>query len=60
MRKIYIIFLLAIHFFSFSSNLYFKNCSEAKEKGYSNIKKGESGYRPELDRDNDGIACETK
>lgn len=38
--------------------LYFANCSEAKAKGYYNIRKGSPGYRPALDRDGDGIACE--
>lgn len=41
-----------------SSSLYFKNCTDARNCGYSNIRKGESGYRPLLDRDKDRIACE--
>ena len=41
-----------------SSGLYFKNCSDARSKGYSRIKRGEPGYRKALDRDGDGIACE--
>ncbi|AMD95979.1 calcium-binding protein [Leptotrichia sp. oral taxon 847] len=40
--------------------MYFKNCKEAKAKGYKNIKRGQPGYRPKLDRDKDGIACESK
>lgn len=43
-----------------SGGTYFKNCTEARNKGHSNIKKGEPGYRPGLDRDKDGIACESK
>jgi len=39
-------------------DLYFENCTDARSKGYYNIHRGESGYRPALDRDNDGIACE--
>lgn len=40
------------------STIYFKNCSDAKSKGYWNIRRGEPGYSQKLDRDNDGIACE--
>lgn len=36
----------------------FVNCTEARGAGYSNIRKGEPGYAPKLDRDGDGIACE--
>lgn len=38
--------------------IYFKNCKEAKAKGYSAILKGKSGYRIELDKNHNGIACE--
>ena len=61
MKKIFMI--LALVFISiniFSEELYFKNCKEAREKGYKNIKKGEPGYAKHLDRDKDGIACESK
>ena len=43
-----------------SSTVYFKSCKEARAAGYSNIKKGEPGYSSKLDRDGDGIACESK
>ena len=42
-----------------SSSLYFKNCTDARNRGYSNIGKGEPGYRSGLDRDKDGVACES-
>lgn len=45
---------------SSESDVYFNNCSEAKASGYSNIRRGEPGYRDKLDRDHDGIACETR
>lgn len=45
---------------TFSETLHFKNCKEARAKGYKNIKKGEPGYAKHLDRDKDGIACESK
>ncbi|OHU68857.1 calcium-binding protein [Mycobacteroides chelonae] len=34
------------------------SCKEAHADGAYNIKKGDPGYRPKLDRDGDGIACE--
>lgn len=41
-----------------SGNIYFGNCTEARNKGYTNIRKGQPGYAGHLDRDKDGIACE--
>ncbi len=38
--------------------VYYKNCGQARAAGAAPIKRGEPGYRSELDRDNDGIACE--
>lgn len=37
---------------------YYANCSEAKAKHDTNIPKSSKYYRPELDRDHDGYACE--
>lgn len=34
------------------------SCKEAHADGAYNIKRGDPGYRPGLDRDHDGIACE--
>ena len=39
---------------------YYASCKEAKAAGVAPLYKGDPGYRPELDRDGDGIACETK
>lgn len=39
---------------------YYKNCTAARDAGAAPIYKGEPGYRSELDRDGDGIACEPK
>ena len=61
MKKLFVI--LTLEFIStntFAETLHFKNCKEARSKGYKNIKKGEPGYARHLDRDNDGIACERK
>lgn len=43
---------------SVSAEVYYANCTEAREAGAAPIMKGEPGYRPALDRDNDGVACE--
>lgn len=37
----------------------FTNCSQARAAGYSNIRVGEPGYRRRMDRDGDGVACES-
>jgi len=39
---------------------YYRNCTEAREAGAAPLYQGEPGYRPGLDRDHDGIACEWK
>mgnify|MGYP003473433243 FL=1 len=38
----------------------FWRCTEARAARYKDIKKGEPGYAPKLDRDKDGVACEIK
>ena len=61
MKKLFVILTLTfISANAFTETLYFKNCKEARSKGYKNIKKGEPGYARHLDRDRDGIACESK
>jgi hypothetical protein len=37
---------------------YYSNCDDAQAAGVAPLYAGEPGYRPEMDRDNDGIACE--
>lgn len=41
-----------------NADVYYKNCSEARDAGVTPLYEGDSGYAPHLDRDNDGIACE--
>lgn len=41
-----------------ASGPHFKNCKEARAAGYSHMRRGQPGYAPHLDRDNDGIACD--
>lgn len=36
----------------------FKNCTEAREAGAAPVYRGDPGYAPHLDRDNDGVGCE--
>jgi len=37
---------------------FYANCSAARAAGVAPIMRDEPGYRPELDRDSDGVACE--
>ena len=37
---------------------YWPGCNPARKAGTAPIYRGEPGYRPEMDCDNDGIACE--
>jgi len=39
--------------------VYFANCAAARAAGAAPLYQGEPGYRAGLDRDNDGVACET-
>jgi hypothetical protein len=40
------------------ANVYYANCTAARAAGAAPIYRGQPGYRPALDRDNDGVACE--
>ena len=37
---------------------YYPNCTAARRAGAAPLYRGDPGYRPPLDRDQDGIACE--
>ena len=41
-----------------SSGRAFANCAEARAAGAAPVRRGEPGYGPHLDRDNDGVGCE--
>ena len=41
-----------------TANTYYANCAAARAAGVAPIYVGQPGYRPGLDADNDGIACE--
>jgi uncharacterized membrane protein YfcA len=37
---------------------YYRHCDAARAAGAAPLRRGEAGYRPALDRDGDGVACE--
>jgi hypothetical protein len=42
----------------YSGPTYFRDCRSAKAAGFYNIPRHHPAYRPQLDADNDGLACE--
>lgn len=40
------------------SSVYYGSCAAARDAGAAPLRVGEPGYRPGLDRDGDGVACE--
>jgi hypothetical protein len=36
----------------------FRNCDQARAAGAAPVRRGDPGYGPHLDRDNDGVGCE--
>jgi Excalibur calcium-binding domain/Protein of unknown function (DUF1524) len=42
-----------------SSSVYYANCTAVKAAGKAPLHKGQPGYRAALDRDGDGVACES-
>ena len=41
-----------------SSDVYYRYCKDARAAGAAPLYRGDHGYRPALDADNDGVACE--
>jgi hypothetical protein len=41
-----------------SDVIHYRDCDEARAAGVAPIANGQPGYRPQLDADGDGIACE--
>lgn len=39
--------------------VYYKNCSAAKAAGAAPVRRGDPGYGKHLDRDGDGVGCES-
>ena len=52
--------VLFLHPVVADESVHFSSCKEAWENGYADIHKGEPGYSAALDKDHDGIACESK
>jgi endonuclease YncB( thermonuclease family) len=44
--------------FSQSTAVWFRNCNDARAAGAVPLYRGQAGYRPQMDGDGDGIACE--
>jgi len=42
-----------------TASAYYPDCAAAEAAGAAPISRGRPGYRPELDRDGDGVACDT-
>lgn len=40
------------------TRVHFSSCKQAREAGAAPLYRGDPGYNPKLDRDNDGVACE--
>ncbi|OAS85104.1 excalibur calcium-binding domain-containing protein [Metabacillus litoralis] len=40
------------------TNVYYKNCDEARSAGAAPVHQGEPGYGKHLDRDGDGVGCD--
>ncbi|WP_240686811.1 excalibur calcium-binding domain-containing protein [Amycolatopsis suaedae] len=40
------------------ASVYYKNCTEARKAGAAPVYRGDPGYAPHLDRDDDGVGCE--
>jgi hypothetical protein len=40
------------------ASVYYRGCREARAAGVAPIYRGQPGYRPGMDGDDDGIACE--
>ncbi len=43
-----------------AANVYYSGCNEVRALGLAPLYRGEPGYRPEMDGDDDGIACEPR
>ena len=42
------------------SDVYYPGCNSVRAAGEAPLYRGEPGYRPEMDGDDDGIACEPR
>ena len=42
-----------------SDDVYYENCDAARDAGADPVREGDPGYGGHLDRDGDGVGCET-
>ncbi|MFE7746364.1 excalibur calcium-binding domain-containing protein [Nocardia sp. NPDC057455] len=43
-----------------SASVFYPDCDAARAAGAAPLRRGEPGYRPQLDSDHDGVACEVR
>jgi hypothetical protein len=41
-----------------NADVYYKNCTAARDANAAPVYEGDPGYGPHLDRDGDGVGCE--
>lgn len=54
-----VIAFLAVHLVKALNSQHFENCTQLKAAGIHDIPTSSSFYRPTLDRNKNGIACQT-
>lgn len=59
MHKFVIALVIAVGFAASPPPGGYASCAQAAQDGRSDIPSGDSGYNTKLDRDGDGIACES-
>lgn len=59
MHILVIVFAVAVGFAASPPAGGYASCTEAAKDGATNILEGSPGYSSELDRDGDGVACES-
>jgi hypothetical protein len=59
--KIYVLFILCVSFIALVAcgPVKYDNCDEAAKATQTPIHRGEPGYSSSLDRDGDGVACDS-
>lgn len=59
MNKFAIALVIAVGFAASPPSDGYASCTQAAKDGATNIAEGSPGYSSELDRDGDGVACES-
>jgi hypothetical protein len=59
MQVVMLVVLLSVTACNDDPTVRYDSCAEASEAGAAPLYEGDSGYRSALDRDGDGIACDT-